>query len=127
VVWNSGATIVKRIDDQVSAVETKWHGSDGGTELMAAAAGSIRSLKPAKATRKIAFIFTDGQVNTSELDPVQAELKQNGFGAALLVSLGCDVPRKGIIQTATIKDLSELVGVFERFVRAQVARAVDLA
>src|ERR1043165_4556693 len=44
VVWNSGATIVKRIDEDVSALSTKWHGSGGGTELMAAAAGSIRPL-----------------------------------------------------------------------------------
>lgn len=126
VIWNSGATITKTLDQEVSPLAYKRHSSGGGTELMAACLGSIKALKESKAKRKIVFIFTDGQVNQSEVAPIEAEFRKQGVEGVLLVSLDSQVNRKGIVETATIKDIGQLGPVFDRFVKRQAAKALGL-
>lgn len=125
VVWNSGSWITKSIDQRVSPVQSHFHKSDGGTCLIAATKGCIESLKRAKAQRKIAFIFTDGGVNTSEIAMVDQHLRKNGFEACLLVSIGQEVPHKGIVSTVVCKSITELAGIFNRFVRQQMIKTVE--
>lgn len=124
VVWNSGAVITKRLDQEVSPLLAKRHESTGGTELMAACLGAIKSLEAAKAQRKVVFIFTDGAVNHSELAPIEAEFRRKGVEGVLLVSLGQAVPRKGIVETATITDLNQLAFTFDTWIRRQVGKAI---
>lgn len=125
LVWNSGAQIIKTIDDTVSAVVYKNHDSDGGTSLMAACQGSVDALKRARSPRKVAFIFTDGAVYHTEVPAISAEFQKNGFEAVLLVSLGSDVPRHGIVDTAVCRDLNNLNIIFDGWVRKTVARGVQ--
>jgi hypothetical protein len=125
VIWNSDAWITKCLDERVSPVQTHFHKSTGGTSLVACSAGCVKSLKLAKAQRKIAFIFTDGGVSDSEVPMVDLHLRKNGFEAVLLVSIGSEVPKCGIVQTVVCKSISELSGIFDRFVRQQTAKTVQ--
>lgn len=127
VVWNSSAWVTKRLDEIVSPVVYKRHSSDGGTCLIAATKGCIQALKGAKAGRKVAFIFTDGGVNHSEVAMVHKHLKDNGFEAALLVSIGDQVPKYGIVETVVCNEIPALAGVFDRWVRKQMAKTVESA
>jgi hypothetical protein len=124
VVWNSSAWITKKIEETVSPVHFKKHNSDGGTCLIAASKGCVDALKGAKAKRKIAFIFTDGCVDHNEVSMVHTHLKENGFEAALLVSVGSAVPHHGIVDSQSCKDISSLSGIFDRWVRKQMARTI---
>ena len=125
VVWNSSAWVTKRIEETVSPIHFKKHSSEGGTCLIAASKGCVDALKGAKAQRKIAFIFTDGCVDHSEVSMVHTHLKENGFEAVLLVSVGSAVPHHGIVDSQACKDISSLSGIFDRWVRKQMARTIQ--
>ena len=125
VVWNSGASITKGLDDQVSAVRANQHNSDGGTSLVACSQGCIESLKRSKAQRKVAFVFTDGAVYENEVPMLSENLRRNGFEACLLVALGERVKPSGIVDTELCSDINALVGIFDRWVRKQAAKAAQ--
>jgi hypothetical protein len=125
VVWNSSAWVTKTIYENVSPIHFKKHDSDGGTCLIAASKGCVDALKGAKAQRKVAFIFTDGRVDHSEVSMVHTHLKENGFEAVLLVSVGSVVPHHGIVDSQACKDVVSLSGVFDRWVRKQMARTIQ--
>lgn len=125
VVWNSDATITKTLDEQVSAVRGNKHNSDGGTSLIAAGKGCIKSLLRAKSQRKVAFVFTDGAVYETEVPMLSKMLADAGFEACLLVSLDEVVKHSGIVETVTCKSVTELIGVFDRWVRKQSAKAAQ--
>jgi hypothetical protein len=125
VVWNTGASITKTIDMPVSAVRANQHNSDGGTSLVAASQGCVESLKFSRAQRKVAFIFTDGAVYENEVPMLSKNLRDNGFEACLLVSLGDVVKHSGIVDTECCSDIGQLVGVFDRWVRKQAAKAAQ--
>lgn len=125
VVWNTGASITKTIDDQVSAVRANRHNSDGGTSLVACSQGCVESLKFSKAQRKVAFVFTDGAVYEQEVPMLSKNLRDNGFEACLLVALGERVKPSGIVDTELCSDINLLSGVFDRWVRKQSAKAAQ--
>jgi len=125
VVWNCSARIVKSLVEEVSPVESRRHSSDGGTDLEAAAKGCVDALKHSVSPRKVAFIFTDGEVYDSEVPVIDAYLKSQGFEAVLIVSLGSSVKRKGIVDSATCTNLGGLANIFEKWVRKQVGKGVN--
>lgn len=125
VVWTTEASITKTIDQQVSAVRANKHNSDGGTSLVAASQGCIEALRRSKAQRKVAFIFTDGAVYEQEVPMLSENLRRNGFEACLLVSLGNSVKRSGIVSTDACGSVGALVGVFDRWIRQQSAKAAQ--
>ena len=125
VVWNSGATITKTLDQQVSPLRANRHHSSGGTDLVACSTGCIEALRRSRAQRKVAFIFTDGAVYEEEVPAAAKHLKDNGFEAVLLVSLGQKVPYSGIISTEVCGDIASLTGIFDRWVRKQSAKAAE--
>lgn len=125
VVWTTEASITKTIDQQVSAVRSNKHNSDGGTSLVAASQGCIEALKRSKAQRKVAFIFTDGAVYENEVPLLSENLRRNGFEACLLVSLGNAVKHSGIVSTDACGSVGALVGVFDRWIRQQSAKAAQ--
>lgn len=125
VVWNTGASITKTIDQQVSAVRANRHNSDGGTSLVACSQGCVESLKFSKAQRKVAFVFTDGAVYEQEVPMLSKNLRDNGFEACLLVALGERVKPSGIVDTELCSDINQLSGVFDRWVRKQSAKAAQ--
>ena len=126
VVWNSGSWITKTLDQRVSALETYFHRSCGGTDLVAAAKGCVKALLHSKAQRKVAFVFTDGGVNHSEVTVIDEYFRRNGFEACLLVSLGEAVPHKGIVDSEVCTSLSDLGGIFEKFARRQTIKTVSV-
>ncbi len=125
VVWNTEASITKTIDAQVSAVRANHHNSDGGTSLVACSQGCIEALKFSKAQRKVAFVFTDGAVYENEVPMLSENLRRNGFEACLLVSLDIVVKHSGIVSTDSCRDVNTLIGVFDRWIRKQSAKAAQ--
>jgi hypothetical protein len=125
VVWNTDATITKSLDEQVSAVRGNKHNSDGGTSLIACGTGCVKALLRAKSNRKVAFVFTDGAVYETEVPMLSKMLKDAGFEACLLVSLDEVVKHSGIVETVTCKNINDLIGIFDRWVRKQSAKAAQ--
>lgn len=125
VVWTTTASITKTIDQRASATRSNKHNSDGGTSLVAAACGCIEALRLSRAQRKVAFIFTDGEIHETEVPLLSKCLSDNGFEACLLVSLGTEVKHSGIVSTDKCGDVGALVGVFDRWIRKQSAKAAQ--
>ena len=127
VAWQCNFTITKTIEDHVQAGTYKKSHSDNGTSLTQCCLGAVESLKTSKATRKIAFIFTDGQVHGGEVKQAEQILVKGGFEGALLVSLESHVQATGILDTVIANSLDDLSSNFQTWTRKQVMRAEGLA
>lgn len=126
VVWNSCARTIVKLDEPVSAVTWKKFRSAGGTSVMAAANEIVNTMKGAKGTRKLAFIFTDGEVWEHEIPQAAELLKKNGFAGALLVSLVQKVPKSGILDTAVARSLDSVASTFDKWAKEEFAKAEGL-
>lgn len=126
VVWNTSARTIVGIEDPISAVAWKKFRPSGGTSLKAASNECIKALKGARGTRKLAFIFTDGEVWEHEVPEISDELKKAGFQGALLVSLGSKVPRSGIVDTVVARSLESVATTFDKWAKEEFAKAEGL-